>query len=148
MRCWLAVLLTLTHSATAFAQEPTEADKPDSEAAAVPAGAPIIQGPEPGEYVGADGHELAAALTATARATEATAKATERSLEFQQQAATEAQFEELQAGNFIQYGVTAGYAFVLHTASLDSGTDGAKQKSFAVTTMPYVRDCPRLLVFR
>lgn len=52
--------------------------------------------------------------------------------------AEEARLESLRSGAFIQYGVTAGVAFMLETASVGEGTGGARQVSYASTTMPYV----------
>lgn len=52
--------------------------------------------------------------------------------------AEEAKLDELKSGKFIQYGITAGYSFVIQTQSIFQESASAEQESFASTTMPYV----------
>ncbi len=54
----------------------------------------------------------------------------------------EAQLNEAKTTKLIQLGVTAGFAVVGQSNSPGGGTDGAKQVSFSLTTMPYLALVP------
>lgn len=90
------------------------------------------------EPAGAPAQELAKTASETATAAAETAKAASETANAAVLAASQAKFADLTAGKLIQYGITAGYSFAIQTRSLARGTDDARQRSVAVTTMPYV----------
>lgn len=59
-----------------------------------------------------------------------------------------AKFDDLKSAKFIQYGITAGFAFAIQSSSLGDGTKGSRQKSATSTTMPYVLLVPAYWAYR
>ncbi len=103
---------------------PAPAVRADDQSAPVALDARVVQAQAKAEVAKAQAEKAVAEEKATA--------------EKEQRTAAQQQLDDARAGKLIRYGVTAGLSIVAQTGSPADGTGGARQRSFDLTTMPYL----------
>jgi hypothetical protein len=130
MKTLLAAVLLggFTYSGSAAADDLTDAQKARSDAELAAAKSET-------KTAEAQGDAKVAKATADAEVTKANAKADEAKAAQQK---AQQQLDEARSGKLIKYGVTAGFSVVGQSRSVADGTAGSSQRSFNLTTMPYL----------